>query len=321
MSKRTLGTPDIIQLYQDGMSTSIIAEKANVSRRYISMLLKQHDVKLRPRGSWKRKYSLNEHYFKTWSNNMAYILGFITADGNVAKDAQFVSIAQKEKYILEKIREVIGSNQPLYKNKKTGVYNLNLNSKILKNDLIQTHGIEPNKSSTIKFPNVPDQYKSHFIRGFFDGDGYVNYDKYTVTFVGGSRVFMIQLLKELERVELQPQLYEKDRHYRIHIRGRKSIKLFAEWIYQDKELYLSRKFNEFERENKKASEIRDRVHKATREDVSNRKLQFLALYATSRSYKFTCDCLEIKKETPKRWIKQDEIFKYNFNFINKSIIE
>ena len=65
MSKRTLGTPDIIQLYQDGMSTSIIAEKANVSRRYISMLLKQHDVKLRLRGSWKRKYSLNEHYFKT----------------------------------------------------------------------------------------------------------------------------------------------------------------------------------------------------------------------------------------------------------------
>jgi intein-encoded DNA endonuclease-like protein len=175
--KRTLETSEIIKLYQDGISTTKIAERANVSPRYISMLLKQNNVPLRPKGSWKRKYTLNEHYFKSWSNNMAYILGFLIADGTVARDAQNVSIAQKEKYILENIRKELESTQPIYKNKKTGVYILNLNSQILKKDLIELHGVKPNKSGTIEFPYVPEEYMSHFVRGFFDGDDYVNYNK------------------------------------------------------------------------------------------------------------------------------------------------
>ena len=47
-------------------------------------------------GSWKRKYDITEDYFKTWSNNMAYILGFIAADGVIQKENQCVSISQKK---------------------------------------------------------------------------------------------------------------------------------------------------------------------------------------------------------------------------------
>lgn len=74
--KRTLSIREIINLYHEGKSTTEIAHLANVSARYIRMLLKENNVTMRPRGSWKRKYQINEHYFKTWSNNMAYILGF-----------------------------------------------------------------------------------------------------------------------------------------------------------------------------------------------------------------------------------------------------
>lgn len=74
--KRKISTEKIISLYQEGKNTTEIAKLANVSSRYISMLLKENNVELRARGSWKRKYQLNEDYFKTWSNNMAYILGF-----------------------------------------------------------------------------------------------------------------------------------------------------------------------------------------------------------------------------------------------------
>lgn len=38
---------------------------------------------------------MNEDYFKTWSNNMAYILGFFIADDTVARDMQSISFAQK----------------------------------------------------------------------------------------------------------------------------------------------------------------------------------------------------------------------------------
>ncbi len=71
--KRTLEFHEIIQLYENGCETSEIAKLANVTPRYISKILSEHNVDMRPFGSWKRQYSLNEHYFKEWSNNMAYI--------------------------------------------------------------------------------------------------------------------------------------------------------------------------------------------------------------------------------------------------------
>jgi hypothetical protein len=62
-------------------------------------------------------------------------------------DSRVVSVgfAQK-KYILEQIRDELGSDQPLYQNKQTSVYILNLNSKIMKKDLMEIHDITPNKS-------------------------------------------------------------------------------------------------------------------------------------------------------------------------------
>lgn len=150
--KRKLSTEEIINLYTKGDSTTEIGKLANVSARYVNQLLKKNNVERRPKGSWKRKYQLNEHYFKTWSNNMAYILGFFIADGTVAPHgSQYISISQKEKYILENIKKEIGTKQPLYQNKKTSVYTLPLNSKIMKEDIMNIHGIMPNNPVLLSF--------------------------------------------------------------------------------------------------------------------------------------------------------------------------
>lgn len=271
MRKRTLDTPDIIMLYQNGMSTTEIADLANVSTRYIRLLLNKHNVQMRPIGSWKRKYTLNEHYFKTWSNNMAYILGFFIADGTVASKGQFISIAQKEKYILENIKKEMGSNHPIYQNKNTGVYILNLNSKILKNDLIEIHGVKPNKSSSIKYPYVPKKYINHFIRGYFDGDGFIKYQKYFVSFVGGSKDFMLDLKKEIENQGLETNFTEHDTYYRVYVSGRRTIRLFSNWIYKDKGLYLKRKYNAFQLEKLPLEDLEDRGIKYHKNAINARK--------------------------------------------------
>jgi intein-encoded DNA endonuclease-like protein len=70
----------------------------------------------------------------------------------------------------------------------------------MKEDIMTIHGIMPNKSSDVKFPVVPKEYMSHFVRGYFDGDGFVNYHKYFVSFVGGSELFMTTLRNEFEKV-------------------------------------------------------------------------------------------------------------------------
>ncbi|PEE06778.1 LAGLIDADG family homing endonuclease [Bacillus pseudomycoides] len=239
-SNCTLEKDEMIKLYLKGESTSNIAKLANVSPRYVRMVLTDNNVEKRARGSWKRKYNLNEDYFKRWSNTMAYILGFFIADGVITKDNQTVSISQKESAILEDIKIKLNSNQLLYKNKNTGVYMLNLNSKIMKNDLINLHGIMPCKSYDVQFPFVPKEYLHHFIRGYFDGDGYVNYPTYTVSFVGGSHSFMNSLNEVLHEQNFKPNLVNKKSHYRVILSGRRTIKLFSNWIYKDKEIFLQR---------------------------------------------------------------------------------
>ncbi|MRH42489.1 endonuclease [Aquibacillus halophilus] len=253
----------MIEMYKNGYSTTEIGDLANVSSRYVSSVLTKNDVQKRPHGSWKRKYQLNEDYFKTWSNNMVYILGFFVADGNIPRDAQTVSISQKEKYILEDIKKEMGSDHPLYKNKNTGVYILNFNSKVMKQDLMQLHGITPNKSTSIEFPFVPEEYMSHFIRGYFDGDGFINYPKYFISFVDGSYSFMISLREELERNGFETNFTNHTTFYRVYVSGRKSIKLFSNWIYKDKELFLHRKYDAFQQESLDISLLKDgiKMHK------------------------------------------------------------
>lgn len=71
-SKCTLKKAEMIKLYLEGKSTSNIAKTANVSARYVRMVLADNNVERRARGSWKRKYNLNEDYFKRWSNTMIF---------------------------------------------------------------------------------------------------------------------------------------------------------------------------------------------------------------------------------------------------------
>ncbi|MFP3411629.1 LAGLIDADG family homing endonuclease [Bacillus sp. SIMBA_074] len=315
-SKCKLSKSEMIQLYTKGKSTSEIAVLANVSAGYIRMVLKEKNVPRRAIGSWKRKYDLIEDYFKTWSNNMAYILGFITADGVIPKENQCVSISQKESDILNDIKKELNTNQPLYQNKKTGVYMLNLNSKTIKKDLMNIHGIKPCKSFTVEFPFVPDEYLHHFIRGYFDGDGYVNYEAYTVSFVGGSYNFMNSLNQVLQNYNLNSNLLNQNTHYRVMLTGRKSIQLFANWIYKDKDIYLHRKYETFHKEHVSLEQLQDRKLKRTQAAVMQRKENFLKDYEKNKCITTACSNININELTFKRWIKNDNQFKKEYEQIN-----
>ncbi|PGA98787.1 LAGLIDADG family homing endonuclease [Bacillus toyonensis] len=302
-SKCKLSKSEIIHLYAEGKSTSEIAMLANVSARYIRMVLKDNNVPRRAIGSWKRKYDLKEDYFKTWSNNMAYILGFIAADG----------VIQKESDILNDIKKELNTNQPLYQNKKTGVYMLNINSKTIKNDLMNIHRIMPCKSFNIEFPFVPEEYLHHFVRGYFDGDGYVNYETYTVSFVGGSYNFMNSLNQVIQNYNLNSYLINPNTHYRVILSGRKSIQLFSKWIYKDKDIYLHRKYEIFQKESLSLDQLQDRKLKQTA--VKQRKQNFLKEYMKNKCNATACSNVEISELTFKSWLKNDNQFKKDYERI------
>ncbi|MBM7094386.1 endonuclease [Bacillus sp. H-16] len=305
-------------MYEEGMRTVDIAVLAGVSQKTVNVVLRRNDVKRRARGSWKRKYQVNEDYFKTWSPTMAYVLGFFAADGCISGQTQTVSFAQNEIEILEDIRDELGSNHRIVKNDETGVYILNIHSKIMKDDLMNIHGMFPAKSNTFNFPDVPDEYLSHFIRGYYDGDGSLYKKTFYIVFVGGSEVFMDRLRQIINSHIGDCRFMSDKTNYRIHISGKKTIKSFLDWIYKNKNIFLKRKFERFIDLYKNLPEesLENRKLKRTNDSVIYRKEVFLRKYRHCFDIQKSCNEAKINYSTYVTWVKNDLDFKAEIETIN-----
>ena len=136
----------------------------------------------------REKYTVDSKYFDNIDNEeKAYWLGFLYADGYVRtyhKSGQLkLKLNVKDKEHVELFKKCIISNQKIVDNieklKKNGKEytshssTLNIYSVELVNDLIK-HGCVQNKTQKIRFPEIDENLKYHFIRGYFDGDGCIH---------------------------------------------------------------------------------------------------------------------------------------------------
>lgn len=104
---------------------------------------------------------------------MSYVLGLLFTDGCLqkGKNGKVVSVVLSinDLDLLEKVRILMGSNHKIHKLKQKGLHSYRFAREKIINDLCDL-GLFPNKSKNIKFPDVPDEYMRHFIRGCWDGD-------------------------------------------------------------------------------------------------------------------------------------------------------
>lgn len=130
---------------------------------------------------------------------MAYILGFISADGSVNKQKTSLSIElqMRDKEVLEFIRQQITPTAPIKITKKKGreYCRLRINSVKLIQSL-QKYNVVPNKTFTIRLDfDIPQQFIGDYVRGLFDGDGWITCRRNTVEFgiCSGSKQFIEDL--------------------------------------------------------------------------------------------------------------------------------
>lgn len=121
--------------------------------------------------------TLDTTFFSTWSTHMAYVLGFMYADGNIIKNkrgACFISIYSADRDLLECIQTYLQSNHKLSRRKgaRSDNFRIQFGSKVMYEDLLKI-GLKPNKTTRMKLPHVPVKFQGDFIRGYFDGDGNV----------------------------------------------------------------------------------------------------------------------------------------------------
>lgn len=200
-----------------------------------------------------RKYNINQDYFKTWSRNMAYILGFWFADGCIYRGRMFdITIHKKDKYILKQIANELKYEGNLYDYVDRQASRLNFSCVTIYNDIVSLGGKE-NKSLDINFPEVPTEYLPDFIRGYFDGDGsicLIKNKRINTSFCSGSINFLNQLWDILKKEAGITGGSINLNNSSLVFGKRDSIKL-GKYMYKDNpELFLSRKREKFDLQDK-----------------------------------------------------------------------
>ena len=259
---------DIKESYINGESSVKIGKRYGVNHKPI--LRELHDMGVDvDQKRFARKYKLNENYFDIIDTpNKAYIMGFLHSDGsnNLDKSTISISLQEEDMNILEQIREEIGSEKPLefldYTNKHDfgytykNQYRLIMFSKHMCEEL-NNKGITPNKSLTIGFPKwLNENLISHYVRGVFDGDGSLcqsfrnENNKPILITITATDSFCKELKKICQKeLDINCGIYDASCHNGITkvftVSGRNVGKKFLNWIYQDAELYLQRKYDRY----------------------------------------------------------------------------
>jgi len=209
-----------------------------------------------------RKHTFNTDYFKQInSEDRAYWLGFITADGYLNKRGNTLGITLniKDACHLEKFKKAINYtgnlstslSQYSKEHRFTEKIRIEIYSKELSKD-INTYGLDYKKSTSLNsITNVPKELMHHFIRGYFDGNGCFFLRKYKIPTHNDSPGITIVSTKNFlnfisEFIPDVPKSLRYDKRtkesYTLYLASVKRYKNFTDYIYKDATVYLDRKF-------------------------------------------------------------------------------
>lgn len=245
----------ICDLYAEYKQQNIVADIVGTTDVSVGRVLRRNNVDIIPNSKTAgQKYTLNENYFDYINTrNKAYSIGLICADGCLSKEKYhtiLIQLQESDAEILERINKELGSNRPLHfvdmKKRKESYHNQMLLSVTNKHmwETLNKMGITPNKSLTLKYPSIPDEYQRDFIRGYLDGDGCIYKTKNCVGFLGTED--FISTLREYIYIntgivgriyDTQSNNITKD----LTIYGKTKVPKFLEWIYDGADMYINRK--------------------------------------------------------------------------------
>ena len=231
------------------MSLTEIAKKYNVSRQALSRNFKKDNIEIRT-----QYVEYNE--FDTITEESAYWLGFISADGCLRGNTLSIGLQESDYNHLVKFKEFIKTENKIrlkkhfINNKIVLSYEISVSDKHLAETLNKL-GINELKTFENKFPKfLNKEMKRHFCRGLFDGDGCLrkNPKKPLNSGIIGTLDVVENFCKEAN-LSFRPRNLKKDvgqKSYNIIFintwRKKESITLMK-YLYSNCNIYLERKYS------------------------------------------------------------------------------
>lgn len=243
---------ELFAKYETGKYTGAdLAKYYNISSVAVNALLRRHGYKAKSQSELQRKYNIDETFFDVIdTEEKAYFLGFLYADGCNATNRNAVTLSLKDddKEILEKLNSLLQPEKPLgYR--KSGQTTLLISNKHISQRLVEL-GCHRAKTYTLVFPSekqVPKHLVRHFVRGYFDGDGWVGEKAICIV----STLNFCNSLSEILKEQLGINCYIRARHperknnIRMLELSNKSARKFLNWIYKDSNIHLQRKYERY----------------------------------------------------------------------------
>lgn len=180
-----------------------------------------------------------------WTPELSYFIGLIASDGCLyrGKDSYVVSIKlqKSDRNILDKLHNIfkIGNTYCT----SDDMYTYRIYSKSFYNFLIGI-GLTEKKSKSLTMPDIPSQFIKDFVRGYFDGDGYIYYGirKWRSGFCSASPSFLKEIQKIIQKeAGVSSNSISKSKHcfeIKLYIKDTKSL---CKWMYYKDCLSMERK--------------------------------------------------------------------------------
>lgn len=251
----------IEESYLELKSTYEVAKKLDLDRNLIYRYLKSANITMDGYTGPRDKYALDERFFQNIdSEEKAYWLGFLAADGNVRKASSgswvcSLGLALKDLNHVVKFKQSLQSDVPIAIRKRKIIKQqsqavISIVRNIFCKDLM-SHGVIPNKTFILQFPEFDEKYIKHFMRGFFDGDGCWHirtrgdikqiYFRITCASYDFLKEYndYIKIGAELVGRKIDKQTKTT---YNLTYEGNIQCKRIYEYLYKDATIYLDRKF-------------------------------------------------------------------------------
>lgn len=245
----------LLRLYESGMSLPKIAKKYGITDSSIHILLKKAGYEPRPNDEAKRTCTLDQTVFNKITEESAYWVGFLMADGCVTSKKWnnpilSLAVAKQDLSHLKKFKKFLKSSHTLSTFRRGNAYNLKINSTKLCADLGK-YGITKRKTLTAKVLLL--EKNKDFWRGVFDGDGsisiqkdkYCKHKKVHITLCG-SKDIVTQFLKFIHSNQIitNVKIFKMKSIYALSISSNVA-KRVLHLMYENSTIYLDRKYKKY----------------------------------------------------------------------------
>lgn len=193
-----------------------------------------------------------------WSPALAYAIGLITTDGNLANDNRHINLTSKDEQLILCFKDCLNLKNSIGRKARGGsvekkYYVLQFGDRNFYEFLLSI-GLTPAKSKTLSKIEIPDQYFADFLRGCIDGDGNISIAKHPesqhlqlrIRLCSASLVFL-QWVKEqiTKNLGIHTGWIEDQSHngaFLLIYAKADSVKLIDYMYYNGVQYYLKRKF-------------------------------------------------------------------------------